>query len=638
MSQGLFSIGGIASGLDTDAMIQELLRVEARPVERLAQQQDDLTVTRDAWGEVNTKLSSLRTAIDAVARPDRFEELVSVTSSNEAAVTVTADGAPAEEELTFSVEELATAMQRSSADTFTSRDSEIGERTLELTVNGVTHDITADLAPDATLDDLVAAVNDAETGVSARALAVGSDAFQLVLSADDTGEGSAFDVDAAGWQEPFAVTQQAGDAVLDVSGITVTRSSNTIDDLLDGATIQLHQATAGPVTVGSTRDVDAAVGAVTDLVSSLNATLTKLDELTDYDPETREAGPLQGEQAASALGFTLRSAVSRPVEGLEGLAALASSLGIELDRHGGVEVDEAALRAAFTEDWEATTATLSRAGSSDAEEVRAVSGAARTVAGTYEVEIDQAAEIAQVVGAAGYTPPEGDPKSFRVSRPDGTDVVVMISSEATTVGTAVSKINQQLRAAGEEDLIAEEVVDGDGNARIAVSEQRYGSAYEFEIMGLDENGDDDPEAGVWGLATHGFVAGRDVQGTIDGATAVGSGTRLTAVDGDADGLNVFVEASAQPPSNFEVTFSHGVAGSVSAALATAEGVGGTVARAQATLDSQIRLYQDRIEAFDDRLAAREETLRRQFVGLESAMHRAQEQSAWLTQNLAALNG
>ena len=627
-SEGLFSIGGIASGLDTNAIVEELLALERRPAFRLAEQQDSLRQTRDAWSEVTTKLSSLRGAVDAVARPDAFDAFVSVTSSDASSVAVSAHGTLTETAIDVTVEQLATGMRRSAADEFASLDDSLDGRTLELTVDGVVHDVTGGLGPDATLGDLVDAVNDLGLGVTASTLPVSTHARVLVLASDRTGADSAFDVAVGGWEHDLRVTQDAVDALLDVGGVTVTRPSNTIDDLVDGVTMELLRETVGPVTVTAERDVDGAVAAVSGLVDGVNAALERIGALTDHDAQSGRSGPLQGQQSATRLLVDLRSAMSSPVEGRSGLGSLPSSVGIELTRRGEVTLDEDRLRTALAEDWDGARALVGRVGTTADTQVTAVTGGSATAPGTYEVVVDQAAEIAQLVGATAYTPPEGDPTSFRISRPGGPDVVVTLTSEHTTVGTAVARINQALRAAGEDHLEASETDEG----AIALSETRYGSAHALEVVGLDEVGEDDPEADVYGLAV-GPVAGQDVAGTIGGHPATGVGTRLTATEGPAEGLGVHLEGE---PRSFEVTFSHGLAGSVAGVLAQAEGVSGTVARAQGLLDGQIRLYQERIDAFDDRLARRETTLRRQFVALESALHQFNEQGAWLDQQLAGL--
>ncbi|WGS64099.1 flagellar filament capping protein FliD [Marinitoga aeolica] len=54
---GSFQFGGVASGLDTSAIIDQLMSVERKPLERLQNEFDTLQLKQKAWKEVDSKLS-----------------------------------------------------------------------------------------------------------------------------------------------------------------------------------------------------------------------------------------------------------------------------------------------------------------------------------------------------------------------------------------------------------------------------------------------------------------------------------------------------------------------------------------------------------------------------------------------------
>ena len=647
MPQGLFSIGGIASGLDTSDIVAQLMKLERQPVVRLEQRQAELQTTRDAWGQLNTRLSSLRSATDQLRRTDRFADLTKVTSSDPDAVAVSrGTGRVDASQLSFTVEQLATRMQRSSADRFSGLDAELSGRTLSITdASGVTHDLTAGLGPQATLGDLVDAVNDANIGVRASALQVAPGEFQLVLTAQDTGVAGGFEVSSGNWDSGFGITQEARDAHLKVGGIDVFRSTNTIDDLVEGATITLQRTTDTPVTVSAQRDIDGAVKAVTGFVEELNKTIGSIRELTSYDPETKKAGPLQGQFAASQLAFSLRSAITAPIAGKSGIDALASTIGLSVDRNGTVQVDEAKLRQAFTDDFEGTAARFARTGSStDTDIAPQVGGTRTTEAGTYGVEVTRAATVARVTGATYAPPGEGQPKTFMVRSPSGSLVAVEIDTSSQTASQAAQRIQSALEQAGVTGLVAGVEDLGGGAEALTLSSTGYGASTTFEVYEVDNLVDRNRVDGgtVFGLesAAGERHAGTDVEGTIDGQAATGSGRTLTATTGPAEGLSVFTVGGLRipegEPRSFDVSFWHGIGGAMDSQLARAEGSTGSIARARGGIDSQISLFQSRIEQFEQRLESREITLRRQFVALETAMDRFNSQSTWLAGQLDQL--
>ena len=656
MPQGMFSVGGISSGLDTDNIVSQLMQLERQPVVRLEQRQQQLETTKDAWGPLNTRLSSLRSATDQIRRTDRFADMVKVSSSDPEAVAVSrGSGKVDQSQLSFTVDQLATHQQQSSTDTFAGRDALIGDRHLTISVgDGPDIDVTAELGPDATLDDLVAAVNEAGLGVRADALQISEGQFQLVLTAEESGTAGTFTAVSSGedWDDQITQTQGAQDAQLTVGGITVSRSSNTIDDLVEGATINLQRTTDTPVTVSAQRDIDGAVEAVSGFVEELNKTIGTIGDLTSFDPETKEAGPLQGQFAASQLAFSLRSAITAPISGFDGVDALASTMGISVDRDGTVQLDEARLRQAFTDDFEGTAARFSRTGSStDTDVADQVGGSRTTEAGTYGVEITRAARIASTTGAAYAPPGEGQPKTFMIRSPGGSLVAVEIDTSAETATQAASKIQAALDQAGVTNLVAgvEDLDDDDGGVDVdqalTLSSTAHGSNTTFEVYLVDDlENQNRVDGSVFGLESlegepH---AGDDVQGSIDGHAASGSGRTLTATEGPAAGLDVFTVAGLEIPEGeiraFDASFWHGIGGAMDSQLRQAEGSGGSVARARSSIDSQIDIYRSRIDAFERRLESREVTLRRQFVAMEMAMDRFNSQGQWLQGQLGQLDG
>ena len=645
-AQGLFSIGGIASGLDTDDIVNQLMQLERQPINRLEQRRATLQTTRDAWGQINTRLSALRAATDQLRRPDRLTNLATLTSSDPDAVTVTRNGGAVQDtQLSFVVEQLATAMQRTSSDAFASRDATLDGR--QLTVTGAGGTFTSDLGPDATLNDLVGAINAADIGVRAMALPVGGGQHQLVLDATDAGELGGFTVDdATGWSGSFDVSQAAQNAQIRVGGVVSEWGSNTIEGLVDGATIELRRTTTSAVTVRSERDIDGAVAAVKGFVDAINSTIATIGELTAYDAQTRTAGPLQGQFTATQLAFDLRSALTSPVAGLTGVDALASAVGIQSNRDGTISLDEAKLRQAFTDDFATTARRFSRSGTSDdPDAVGAVSGGRGTQPGSYEVTVTQAAEIARAVGGV-YSPPVGQPKAFTVIGPNGKAVTVRIDTDQTSAAQAAAKIQQAFDEAEITNLVAE--TDGD---QLTISSTAYGSGTSFSVQEIEVDaegeiildGDGNPVVvdggSVFGL--EGTHTGVDVAGTIDGVEATGRGRTLSASDGPAAGLTIAtagdLDLGVEGSRSFQVDFWQGIGGVMDAALARAEGSGGIISRARASLDSQMGMFQSRIEQFEQRLQSREVTLRRQFVALESAIGQFNAQSQWLDGQINQLN-
>jgi flagellar hook-associated protein 2 len=336
-------IDGLATGLNTSEIIKAMMDVEAIPKVLMEQRVATVQAGLDAFASIRTKTSALRTAADAIGSSAAWRALTA-TSSDTAAVSVTAGTGAASGSLSFSVVSLARAMTQTNTDTFAGANGALEGRTLEITKGDHTFNSTA-----TTLDALVAEINaDTELGVRASTIQVQPGQYQLVLRATQTGTANEFTVGGTGWTDPFAVTTAATNAVLDVGGITVTRSSNTISDLVDHTTITLKAETTSPVTVNVERDVNGIATKVKALVDALNGALGEVKLRTAYDAENNRRSSLTGDSTARSLAQSLTSAMIGVVS--DNPLGSVGLVGIELKRDGTFAFDEAKFKAAFAAD------------------------------------------------------------------------------------------------------------------------------------------------------------------------------------------------------------------------------------------------------------------------------------------------
>ncbi len=102
-------LSGLASGIDTETMIKQLMQAERAPVDRLSQKKQTLTWQRDAYREMNRALLDFRTAASDMLLSKNYQSKT-VTSSNPTALTVTASPAASAGSVTIdSIDQLASA-------------------------------------------------------------------------------------------------------------------------------------------------------------------------------------------------------------------------------------------------------------------------------------------------------------------------------------------------------------------------------------------------------------------------------------------------------------------------------------------------------------------------------------------------
>jgi flagellar hook-associated protein 2 len=101
--------------------------------------------------------------------------------------------------------------------------------------------------------------------------------------------------------------QQAQNSIFKYNGTEVTRDSNKIDDLVVGLTMDLNST--GTSTIDISQDTDTIKKTMKDFVSGYNSIVSKIQDLTKYDPDSKTAGVFQNESAIRNIPNDLQNAL-----------------------------------------------------------------------------------------------------------------------------------------------------------------------------------------------------------------------------------------------------------------------------------------------------------------------------------------
>ena len=249
---------GLASGLDTESIISQLMAVESQPRTVISNKQASAQARQTALQDIQSKLTLLKTATTALSSVTTWgnSQTVESTDTTKATVRTVAGASPGGHQLVVS--QLARGAQATYAYSAPSGP---------VTVNGVAVTIPAG----ASLDDAVTAINDADYPDGEGVFAVNVNG-KLAISARTTGSASQASVTGLG-------TQTASTAGLDaqgtVDGAAFTSSSNMVTDALPGVEVTLKgvtDATGISLIVGNPGpNPDNLVSAVKGFVSAYNS-------------------------------------------------------------------------------------------------------------------------------------------------------------------------------------------------------------------------------------------------------------------------------------------------------------------------------------------------------------------------------
>lgn len=96
--------------------------------------------------------------------------------------------------------------------------------------------------------------------------------------------------------EDMEIGAKGQDAVFTVDGVSYTRSTNTVDDVIGGTTINLHSTTTGPVTITIENDTEKALDKLTGFIVNYNEIMSVLNPPLLGDDERKYLEPLTDDQ------------------------------------------------------------------------------------------------------------------------------------------------------------------------------------------------------------------------------------------------------------------------------------------------------------------------------------------------------
>lgn len=595
----------ISNTMDTASLVTQLMALERIPQDQLRSRVSSLQSKQSAWSQIGSQVTALQSASEALAPVGALGKLMSATSSNDAAVALRVTGVASPSSTSVEVLNLAATHSVVSTETFSSASADLGSRTLSLNVNG---QATAYTSSDGTIGGLVSAINaDPNAGVKAKLLQTSTDNFKLVLTAKESGASAAFTATGTGWTGLTTATTGTN-ASLRVDGVTVSRSSNVIGDLIEGLELTLKQPTTAAATITVSRDDAAVVSKIQALVDSANTLVNTVKRQTATSGTVSGRGILAGDSTAVGLLDQIRNVVAGGITGTDGVTRSASKLGISLTRDGSLTFDAAKLRASLTDDPAAVTAMLGRGGSSAVSNVSLSSVQAAATPGPHAISITQIASASALVGVPVPPPPAGSTINMTVTTPNGTTTVTFAAGNSYAQTSA--NLTQAMIRSG---LSLEAVTD---DASFSLVEKRPGSRFTFSVGST-------PELGFTG-ATNTAVAGNDARATIDGTVVTGTGKGIVH---NGMALNIGVTAQQLADANGEVTGTFQVTDGLAGALARIGGKSttATAVTARNGIDSQIKDLQNRIERYDDTLARKETALRAKFTAMDTVLTRLQGQ-------------
>ncbi|MHB1280008.1 MAG: flagellar filament capping protein FliD [Acidithiobacillus sp.] len=625
------SLSGLVSGINVQQLISNLSAAYQQPIMVLESQQQSYQTTLSAWGTLQSSLSSLQSSMSSLQNLSSVNNRsVSLSNNNAATATVSANAATG----SYSLSNIVLAQSQSiySQDFSSASSGAVGTGTLQIQVGSGAVTNVAIGSSNNTLDGIASAINTANAGVNAAVVYDGT-GYRLTLTGTGTGASSAFSVTASGATGSLAnlsyssgssgmtLSQAAQNAGVSINGLAVTSASNTISGAIPGVSLNLLQA-SGSTTLQVSASNSAFVGAVQSFTTAFNKTMGTINQLTAYNAQAGSGGPLLGDASVQGLRTQLLNLISGQGVGVASGSAYNSlgSVGLGLTSSGTISLNTSTLSTALNSDFNNVAGLFGQVGSTSNANVQYVGAGSSTQAGTYALNVSQAATQATVSGSAAV-PTSGIAQSESLTISSGSSSVVVSLASGSSLATIVNTINDTLQQSGVTGLTA-----SNQNGYLEIQSNAYGSAQSFSVVSNVAAGASGTGIGTSSLA----ASGTDVVGTVNAETTSGVGQNLT-VTGPGNALGLQLQVMGSTTGNLgTVTVSQGLYQQMNSLLTQSlSSQNGFVAAAQNGIASSINGLSAQITTLQQSASNQTALLTQQFAAMQSQLSQLQSIGQYL---------
>lgn len=365
------TVSSLSSASISSAITADQKRLQ-KPITQLQAQATSEQAEISAWGSIQGSISSLSSALSNIANIGTVNSLVAnSTASTIATATAAASAATG----TYSLTNITLAKtQEIYSDVKTSATQSIGSGagSLNFTLASGKTETVKIPAGSNTLNGIAAAINAVAGGVQASVIGTSAGA-RLVLQSSAAGSGNGFSFTGGGALAgmsyaasasggSFTVAQKAQSAKLDINGVPVTSTGNTISSAVSGLTLNLLASGAANITVASSAGIISSN--LSAVASSLSAATAAIGKETKFvapassasSASSAKSGPLLGNYTATALSNSLVNAVS----GAAASGLSANAIGFTVSAAGAVSFNNSIFATAYAANPTGVSALVSK--------------------------------------------------------------------------------------------------------------------------------------------------------------------------------------------------------------------------------------------------------------------------------------
>jgi len=363
---------GAGSGMDVKALATSLVAAEKAPQQALLDKKiAGVKAEITGYGGMMFVLSELKKKVANLDDSTDFAGLtVKNTQPSAFDLTTSASALPGQHDVT--INQIARAQRSLTASGYADNNTTVvsgAEFTMNLTVGSATTPVAITVPANSTLEGVKDAINSANAGLTAQVVdsgVVGSTDRYKIMVTGQPGASNAFtmtsSISGLGFDtNPATTLQKPTNSQVVVDGITYNRSSNTINDIVPGLTLNLMGPTIGTSSIQLTRDTSAMKTNLQDLITAFNDVNTFLKTASDPKSTDPDFGKtLVGNSAVKGIYASLKQMLFGTASGtgnthIRGLR----DLGVKMQNDGTLTLDEKTFNTNSTAHYDEAATMLS---------------------------------------------------------------------------------------------------------------------------------------------------------------------------------------------------------------------------------------------------------------------------------------
>ena len=365
----------VGSGLNTTQIVDSLIEAEKAPREKPIQDVlDKATVSISELGKLKNEINVFKTTTSTL----EGQTGISLSSSDTSVISLTADGGPFTNEFSHQIEVSQLAASQvvefsgfssssafvnidqldisfgkwTNSTTFDSSLSNLEDKSLSFTNNGSTAPTLSDIR------DAINALTDSTTGESlgltASIIETDTDTFSLVVKSisgvDNAMQFTSelnnsevatlkYDPSNSGISDAGGQTLAAANSIFTLDGVSLTRSTNVIDDVVSGVEFSINSISSSAETVGAKFDETSGLTIIQTMVEEMNYLIGMISTLTATGSDGEDGGPMEGDLFLRTLKSKLASMTTTEIPGFDNESVYLSNFGVKTELDGTLSID-----------------------------------------------------------------------------------------------------------------------------------------------------------------------------------------------------------------------------------------------------------------------------------------------------------